>query len=393
MKLLSLHRTIALTALVLTLPLVACGKKEQGPPPPAEVGYVVVRTERVPLTTELAGRTAAFETAEVRPQVGGIVQKRLFTEGTLVRAGQPLYQIDPSLFRAAAAQAEANLQSAEAARTSAQALAGRYKPLAAVEAISKQDYTNALASAQQASASVAQQSAALRTARINLGYSRITAPISGRIGRSSVTAGALVTTGQADPLATIQRLDPIYVDIQQSAAELVALRQAVSKGGLLRASADVTLRLDNGSRYPLPGRLQFAETAVDEATGSVTLRARFPNPDNLLLPGMYVRATIGEGERPSAILAPQQGVSRDPKGGATARVVGADSKVALRNLTVDRAIGDKWLVLDGLKPGDRLIVEGTSKAKPGDLVRPVPAGSPRAAPPQGGSGGGQAKAG
>ena len=389
---LSLHCTIVLTA---TLALAGCGKKDQqGPPPTPEAGYVIVRSEPVALTTELAGRTAAFETAEVRPQVGGIVQQRLFTEGTLVRAGQPLYQIDTSLYRAAADQARANLASAEAAQTSAQALSNRYKPLAAIEAISKQDFTNAQASAQQAGAAVAQQRAALKTAQINLGYGRITAPIGGRIGRSSVTAGALVTPNQADPLATIQRLDPIYVDIQQSAAELLTLRRATASGGVMRSSADVRLRLEDGSAYPLPGRLQFAEAAVDQATGSVTLRARFPNPQGLLLPGMYVRATIGQGERPNAILAPQQGVARDPKGGATALVVGKDNKAELRTLTVDRAVGDKWLVLKGLAPGDRLIVEGTSKARPGDVVKPVPAGSPRRSPPpQGGSGGGQAKAG
>ncbi len=386
-----LHRTIAFA--VLAASLASCAKKpEQGPPPTPEVGYVVVRAESVPLTTELAGRTAAFETAEVRPQVGGIVQARLFTEGGLVRAGQPLYQIEPSLFRAAADQARANLASAEAARTSAQALANRYKPLASMEAISKQDYTNAIASAAQASAAVAQQGAALRTAQINLGYSRIVAPISGRIGRSMVTAGALVTPGQADPIATIQRLDPIYVDIQQSAAELLTLRRAISAGGVTRASADVRLRLEDGSDYPLPGRLQFAEATVDQTTGSVTLRARFPNPDGLLLPGMYVRATVSEGERPSAILAPQPGVARDPKGGATALVVGTGGKAELRELTIDRAIGDKWLVLKGLRPGDRLITEGTAKVKPGGVVKPVPAGSPRSAPPpQGGSGGSPAK--
>ncbi len=385
----SLGRSVSFLLLgLLAIPLAGCSRKPEQPPQQSpEAGFVVLRAETVSLTTELAGRTAPFLSAEVRPQVAGIVKARLFTEGALVRAGQPLYQIDSSLYRAAADQARANLASAQAAQTAAAALVGRYRPLLGVEAISKQEYTNAVAAAAQAGAGVAQSRAALRTASINLGFTQVTAPIGGRIGRSSVTAGALVTASQAEPLAVIQRLDPIYVDIQQSVADLLALRRAMAAGGVMPASAEVALTLDDGSAYPLRGRLEFAEVTVEPATGSVTLRARVPNPDGLLLPGMYVRATIAQGRRPDAILAPQAGVSRTPKGDATAMVVGAGGKVELRTLRLGETIGSKWLVLGGLAPGDRLIVEGVSKIKPGQRVRPVPAGSrrgtPAGAPPRG----------
>lgn len=343
---------------------------------------VTLATEAVPLFVELPGRTAAFEISEVRPQVSGIITARNFTEGSLVTKGQTLYRIDPSLYEASAAQARANLASAEAARVSAQALAERYKPLAAIEAVSKQDYTNAVASAQQAAAAVAQNRAALQTSAINLRFTRVPAPISGRIGRSLFTTGALVTSGQTEPLATIQRLDPIFVDIQQSSADLLALRRALAKDGVTPSSATVSLQLEDGSDYGPTGRVQFAEAVVDANTGTVTLRASFPNRSGLLLPGMYVRARLSQATVQNAILAPQAGITRDPRGRATALVIGPDNKAVLRSVVADRSVGNRWLVTAGLAAGDRLIVEGLSNIKPGQVVQPVPAGSkPRPRPP------------
>jgi len=366
-----------LPALALLVALSACGAKEaKRPPGTPEVGYVVMTTQTVPLEIELAGRTTAYETSEVRPQVAGVIRARNFVEGSIVRQGQTLYEIDPSLYRAAVAQAEANLANAQAVREAAEAKAARYKPLADIEAVSKQDYTDARAAADQAVAQVAQAKAALDTARINLRFTRVPAPISGRIGRSLVTTGALVTTGQADPLTSIQRLDPIFVDIQQSSAELVALRRELSSGGATRSPAVVRLTLEDGSQYALPGRVQFAEAVVNENTGTVTLRATFPNPSGLLLPGMYVRARFSQATAQNAILAPQQGVSRDPRGNATVYLVGPGNKALLRTITASRTVGDKWLVTAGLAPGDKVITEGLDNVKPGEAVRPVPAGSP-----------------
>jgi membrane fusion protein (multidrug efflux system) len=363
--------------LALALLLAGCGAKDAGKKPQApEVGYVVLTTQSTPLDVELAGRTTAYETSEVRPQVSGVIKARRFQEGALVHAGQTLYEIDPSLYSAAAAQAQANLENAEAAREAAEAKAARYRPLADMEAVAKQDYTDAAAAAKQAVAAVAQTKAALETARINLRFTRVPAPISGRIGRSLATTGALVTNGQADPLTTIQRLDPIFVDIQQSSADLVALRRSLSAGGVTPSSTAVHLVLEDGSDYPLAGQLEFAEAVVDQNTGTVTLRARFPNPSGLLLPGMYVRAKLSQATAQNAILVPQQAVSRDPRGAATVLVVGADSKAVLRTITADRTVGDKWLATSGLKAGDRVIVEGLDGVKPGQVVRPVPAGSP-----------------
>jgi membrane fusion protein (multidrug efflux system) len=363
--------------LVLALLLAGCGAKDGGKTlPRPEVGYVVLKTQSAPLDVELAGRTTAYEVSEVRPQVSGVIKARHFEEGAVVRAGQTLYEIDPSLYRAAAAQAQANLENAEAAREAAEAKAARYRPLADMEAVAKQDYTDAAAAAKQAAAAVAQNKAALETARINLQFTRVPAPISGRIGRSLATTGALVTNGQTDPLTTIQRLDPIFVDIQQSSADLVALRRALSAGGVTAASTAVHLVLEDGSDYPLAGQLQFAEAVVDPNTGTVTLRARFPNPSGLLLPGMYVRAKLAQATAQNAILVPQQAVSRDPRGAATVFVVGADSKAVLRTISADRTVGDKWLATSGLQAGDRVIVEGLDRVKPGQAVRPVPAGSP-----------------
>lgn len=352
-----------------------------------EAGYVVVKTEAVPLFTELAGRTAAFETSEVRPQVSGIIKARLFTEGGIVRAGQTLYQIDPSLYRAAVAQAEANLANAQAAYGAAKAKADRYRPLAEIEAVAKQDYTDALAAARQAEAAIAQSRAQLETARINLRFTSVPAPIAGRIGRSLVTTGALVTANQTQALATIQRLDPIFVDIQQSSAELLALRRSLASGGATPSSAEVRLKLEDGSAYPLPGRLEFSEVTVNESTGAVTLRARFPNPSGLLLPGMYVRASLSQMTAQNAMLVPQQGVSRDPTGKATVVLVGPDDKAVSRPIVAERTVGDAWLVTAGLKAGDRVIVEGLGRIKQGDKVKPVPAGS-KVAPAAAGRGAG-----
>jgi len=365
-------------AFALTLLLAGCGAHAQKTSARApEAGYVVVTAQDAPLEVELAGRTTAYETSEVRPQVSGVIQARKFVEGAVVQQGQTLYEIDPSLYRAAEQQAEANLASAEAARDSAQAKADRYRPLADIEAVSKQDYTDAAAAAKQAAAQVAQARAALSTARINLAFTRVPAPIAGRISRSAATTGALVTSGQADALATITRLDPMYVDIQQSSADIVALKRELASGGSAApSSASVRLTLEDGSAYPYAGRVEFAEAIVDPSTGAVTLRARFPNPDGLLLPGMFVRAKLSQVTVHNAILAPQQGVSRDPRGAATVMVVGKDHTAQLRTIKADRTIGDKWLVTAGLAPGDQVIIEGLDRLKPGEAIRPVPAGSP-----------------
>jgi membrane fusion protein (multidrug efflux system) len=383
-------------ALALALLLSACGaqdakdsRKAQRTP---EVGYVVLKTETVPLEIELAGRTNAYETSEVRPQVAGVIKARRFVEGSIVQRGQTLYEIDPSLYRAAVAQAEANLQNAEAMREAAVAKAARYKPLADIEAVSKQDYTDAQAAANQATASVAQNKAALETARINLKFTTVPAPITGRIGRSLATTGALVTVGQTNALTSIQRLDPIFVDIQQSSADLVALRRTLASGGAASSSAAVRLTLEDGSQYALPGKVEFAEPVVDQNTGTVTLRATFPNPTGLLLPGMYVRAKLSQVTATNAILVPQQAVSRNPKGEATVYLVGAGDKTVARNITADRTVGDKWLVTAGLTPGDKVITEGLANIKPNQAIHPVPAGSaprPHHEGPGGSSGAGR----
>jgi membrane fusion protein (multidrug efflux system) len=307
--------------------------------------------------------------------VTGVIRARQFEEGAMVTQGQTLYQIDSSLYAASAAQARATLANAQAAQVSAQALADRYRPLAAMEAVSKQDYTNALASARQAAANVQQARAQLETANVNLRFTRVPAPITGRIGRSLFTTGALVTAGQTDALTTIQRLDPMFVDIPESSGDLLALRRSLSSGGITPSSAQVTLQLEDGSTYELPGQLQFTESMVDPATGTVTLRARFPNPSGLLLPGMYVRARLSQATVTQGILVPQAGVSRDPQGNATVMLVGAGNKAESRTVTADRTVGASWLVTNGLKPGDKVIVEGLGKIKPGKPIKPVPAGS------------------
>ncbi|WP_022681655.1 efflux RND transporter periplasmic adaptor subunit [Sphingobium bisphenolivorans] len=349
----------------------ACGKGEAPRKGPVEVGVVSLTAQDVTVSTELPGRTASTMMSEVRPQVAGVIQKRLFTEGSFVRAGQPLYQIDPSLYRASRNEAQATLASAQANAAAAQAKANRYRTLGESEAVSAQDRDDVIAAARQASAAVNQARATLQTAGINLNFTQVRAPISGRIGRSMFTPGALVTASQADPLATIQQLDPIFVDITQSSAQLLALRRALAAGKALPASAAIRLKLDDGSDYPLEGRIEFAEPIVDPNSGTITLRARFPNPDSLLLPGMFVRVVAPQSVVPGAILAPQQGINRDPKGNATALVVNRANKVERRTVAAAQAIGDKWLITAGLKAGDRLIVEGTDKVQPADVVKPV----------------------
>jgi membrane fusion protein (multidrug efflux system) len=365
-------------ASLVALALSGCARKPPPPPSsPPKVGYVVVEPQSTTLTTELPGRTNAFLTSDVRPQVNGIIKARLFVEGSNVRAGQILYQIDPAPYQAAYDQAKATLASAEAAETTDRLKAQRYAELVKINAVSKQDYDDALAADQQAQASVAQNKAALESARINLDYTHVKAPISGRIGRSAVTPGSLAVSGQTTALATIQALDPIYVDVNESADEVLRLKGEMASGKLDSAgSADarVKLILSDGTAYPLEGQLRFSEALVDTSTGSVTLRAVFPNPKALLLPGLFVRAELSEGVAPNAILAPQQAVSRDEKGQATVYVVDAQNKAQPRILTTTRAVGDKWLVTSGLNPGDHLIVDGLLMIHmTGQPVDPVPA--------------------
>ena len=342
-----------------------------GPRGPTEVGIVTLHAETVTLRTELAGRTAASVESEVRPQVTGIIQARTFDEGSHVKAGQVLYRIDPAMYRAAYAQAKADLASAQATLESTKSRADRYGKLAKIEGVSQQEADDARAAAAQAIAAVAQKQAALDAARINLDYTQIKAPITGRIGKSAVTPGALVTANQAQPLATIRSLDPIYVDLTESSEQRLQLRAQLGAGTLQAGSAQVKLELGDGSMYPHEGTLEFAEVAVDEATGSVTLRAKFPNPDDALLPGMYVRAVLDQGVAKDAILAPQQGISHDAQGNATALVVGPGDKIVERTVVTDRAMGDKWLITSGLAAGDRLVVEGINKVRPGSPVHAV----------------------
>ncbi len=348
------------------------GGPGQGPP---EVGVVTLQVAPVTLTTNLAGRTSPYETSDVRPQVGGIIIARPFTEGANVRAGQVLYRIDPAPYRAAYDQAQAQLASAEANLTTTRLKAQRYGELVKINGVAKQDYDDAEAASKQAQASVQQLRAAVQAARINLNYATITAPISGRVGPSTVTKGALVAPSQTAALTTIQRLDPIYVDVTESADDLLRLRRALASGQLTGGpkSVPVRLKLGDGSDYPQEGHMQFTDVTVDQTTGAVILRALFPNPAGVLLPGMFVRAEVAEGVDVNALLAPQQGVTRDERGRPTALVVGRDGKAQLRTLQLGQAVGDKWLVTSGLASGDRLIVEGLLRAKPGQAVHAAPA--------------------
>ena len=355
-----------------SLALTGCNDKEaqQGAPQAPQVGVVTLKTEPLNVTTELPGRTAAFRIAEVRPQVNGIILKRNFVEGSDIKAGTSLYQIDPATYQAAYDSAKGDLVKAQANAQISRLTVTRYKPLLGTSYISKQDYDTAVATAAQADAAVVSAKAAVESARINLAYTKVTSPISGRIGKSSVTEGALVSNGQATALATVQQLDPIYVDVTQSSNDFLRLKQELADGSLKQADgkAQVKLLMDNGKEYSQPGTLEFSDVTVDETTGSITLRAIFPNPNDSLLPGMFVRARLDEGVNNNALLVPQQGITRNPRGDATAMVIGADNKVELRTVTTTQAIGDKWVVTDGVKSGDKVIVTGLQKIKPGVQV-------------------------
>lgn len=354
---------LVLAAAALAGSLSGCG--HPGAPPyksPPVVGVVTIHPRALTLTANLPGRTSPYAVAEIVPQVTGIIKKLLFVQGANVKAGQPLYQIDPAPYQAA-------YDSAVAALAAAKAQAERYTALLKQHAIAAQDYDNAVASYKEAAA-------AAETARINLGYTLVTSPINGRSGISNVTVGALVTADQTTPLTAVQTLDPIYVDIVQSSTQLLELERAIARGALspkTPAAAKVSLILEDGSAYPLKGVLQFTDVTVDQTTGAVTLRALFPNPDGVLLPGMYVSAVVSEGVAPHAILAPQQGVMRNVRGLPIAWIVGRNGRAELRSLTVSRAIGHDWLVTSGLRDGDRLIVQGTQKVQPGVPVKPVAA--------------------
>ncbi|EDM5957395.1 multidrug efflux RND transporter periplasmic adaptor subunit AcrA [Salmonella enterica subsp. enterica serovar Kentucky] len=356
-----------------SLALTGCDDKQdqQGGQQMPEVGVVTLKTEPLQITTELPGRTVAYRIAEVRPQVSGIILKRNFVEGSDIEAGVSLYQIDPATYQATYDSAKGDLAKAQAAANIAELTVKRYQKLLGTQYISKQEYDQALADAQQATAAVVAAKAAVETARINLAYTKVTSPISGRIGKSSVTEGALVQNGQASALATVQQLDPIYVDVTQSSNDFLRLKQELANGSLKQENgkAKVDLVTSDGIKFPQSGTLEFSDVTVDQSTGSITLRAIFPNPDHTLLPGMFVRARLQEGTKPTALLVPQQGVTRTPRGDATVLVVGADNKVETRQIVASQAIGDKWLVTDGLKAGDCVVVSGLQKVRPGAQVK------------------------
>ncbi|EOE7353994.1 efflux RND transporter periplasmic adaptor subunit [Enterobacter hormaechei] len=335
-----------------------------------QVSVHIVKSAPLAVTTELPGRTDAYRVAEVRPQVSGIILHRNFTEGSDVKAGESLYQIDPATYQAAYDNAKGELVKAQAAANIAHLTVKRYVRLVGTQYVSKQEYDQAVATAQQADASVVAAKAGVESARINLAYTKVTSPINGRIGKSSVTEGALVTNGQATALATVQQLDPIYVDVTQSSSDFMRLKQQTSlqKGD----TSSVELLMENGQPYPLKGTLQFSDVTVDESTGSITLRALFPNPQHMLLPGMFVRARIDEGSQPDAILVPQQGVTRTPRGDATVLVVNEKNQVESRTVVAPQAIGDRWLITEGLKNGDRVIISGLQKVRPGVTVVAIP---------------------
>ena len=366
--------TRAVLCMLLSLMLLACeegGKGAPGSSGPREVVIINLAPPREVYTTALAGRIASFQVAEVRPQVGGILQQRLFTEGADVKAGQALYQIDPATYEAALDSAQAALMKAEANVTPARLKAERFRELLAIKAVSKQEYDDAQAAFKQAEADVAVNRAAVKTARINLEYTKVRSPISGRIGKSAFTPGALVTANQAQALTSVRQLDPVYVDITQSSQDLLRLRAQFTNGELRSAAeeAPVRLKLENGAMYPHEGRLQFTDVSVDESTGMVSLRALFPNPEHILLPGMYVRAVIAAGVDENALLVPQRALRRDPKGQASVLLVDGGGKVDVRLVDVGRTVGDSWQVLSGLKPGDRVIVEGGQNVRPGMSVK------------------------
>lgn len=355
--------------------LSACDEQntQQGHIPEPQVTVHIVKTAPLAVTTELPGRTSAFRVAQVRPQVSGIILQRHFTEGSDVEAGQSLYQIDPATYQADYDSAKAELGKSEAAAQIAHLTVKRYVPLVGTKYISQQEYDQAIADARQADAVVVAAKASVESARINLAYTKVTSPIGGRIGKSNVTEGALVTNGQTTELATVQQLDPIYVDVTQSSSDFMRLKQSVEQGNLQKenTASNVELLMENGQPYPLKGTLQFSDVTVDESTGSITLRAVFPNPQHTLLPGMFVRARVDEGTQPNAMLVPQQGVTRTPRGDATVMVVNTDNTVETRNVVAAQAIGDQWLISDGLKAGEKVIVSGLQKVHPGAKVTTV----------------------
>ncbi|EPT4468366.1 efflux RND transporter periplasmic adaptor subunit [Klebsiella aerogenes] len=365
------HARVSLLAslIISTLLLTGCDNSgdQQAQPQAPQVSVHVVRSEPLSVTTELPGRTSAFRVAEVRPQVSGIILKRNFVEGSDIKAGESLYQIDPATYQAAWNSAKGDEAKAEAAAAIAHLTVKRYVPLLGTQYISQQEYDQAVATAHQADADVVAAKAAVESARINLAYTKVTSPIDGRIGKSSVTEGALVTNGQADAMATVQQLDPIYVDVTESSNDFMRLKQESLQRG--DDSKSVQLIMENGQPYSLKGSLQFSDVTVDESTGSITLRAVFPNPQHTLLPGMFVRARIDEGINPQAILVPQQGVTRTPRGDATVMIVNAQNQVENREVTAAQAIGDKWLITSGLQNGDKVIVSGLQKVRPGVTVK------------------------
>ncbi|HCD5425620.1 efflux RND transporter periplasmic adaptor subunit [Klebsiella aerogenes] len=361
----SLLSSLIISAVLLT----GCDNSgnQQAQPQAPQVSVHVVHSEPLSVTTELPGRTSAFRVAEVRPQVSGIILKRNFVEGSDIKAGESLYQIDPATYQAAWNSAKGDEAKAEAAAAIAHLTVKRYVPLLGTQYISQQEYDQAVATARQADADVVAAKAAVENARINLAYTKVTSPIDGRIGKSSVTEGALVTNGQADAMATVQQLDPIYVDVTESSNDFMRLKQESLQRG--DDSKSVQLIMENGQPYSLKGSLQFSDVTVDESTGSITLRAVFPNPQHTLLPGMFVRARIDEGVNPQAILVPQQGVIRTPRGDATVLIVNAQNQVENREVTAAQAIGDKWLITSGLQNGDKVIVSGLQKVRPGVTVK------------------------
>ena len=372
--LLSAMATAVLSAVMLLAGCGSGGTEAPAAPPPPEVGVLTVEPQELQLSVELPGRTSAYLVAEVRPQVSGIIRERLFTEGAEVAAGAALYLIDPDTYEAEVSTATAALAKAEAAAHTARLRARRFRELVGRHAVSQQDADDAIAVEQQAAAEVAQQRALLARARIDLQRTRITSPIRGRIGKSDVTPGALVTADQAQAMATVQQLDPMYVDITRSSQDLLRLRDDMQAGrlqGVKDGAAPVTLVLEDGSTYPHQGRLAFSDVTIDPSTASVTLRAVFPNPEQRLLPGMYVRAMLAEGVRADAILLPQQALIRDAQGNAAALVVDENQTATLRPLRVGRSVAGNWLVESGLQPGDVVVLDGLQKVRPGSRVAPV----------------------
>ena len=380
----SLHKLFLVLAAGTSLTLAACGSAEKPKDKPVPVvGVMVARAGPVEVTTELSGRTEAFEIAEVRPQVAGLVLNRLFAEGSMVRAGQPLYQIDSRIYAASQAQATASLASAQATVEANRLKAERFALLAEQGGVSQQDAADARAAYNQSRAQVAQARASLSAAQVNLGFTRVSSPITGRIGISMVTKGALVTTNQAEPMAKVQRLDPMYVNIQQSGADFIALRRALESGKLVAGATPVTVILPDGSEYPVAGKLNPADIDVNPETGTITVRAVVPNPRGDLLPGLFVRARVGQGTVPDAILVPQAAVTRDPRGRGSVLVVGAKDVLEKREVVADTPVGQNWLVSSGLRPGDRVVVEGLIGAREGQKAKVVPAGSKQADASQG----------